>query len=220
MSAQPTKQPQQRSTAPAASAAAMAAPATAQEHAQLRQQLLRDAMRNAHATQLVADDTAVALSRQTGQIAAISTKLDGMERDLTTADHHTTSIGSWFGMIWNSIRGAPKADGPPKPGEKAQAALDLTRGGAPAQAQKGAALAPGPRGVAQSNSTTTRDPDEAAEDALLDQLHSSVLGVMSSAKAQNQVVRAQTAALAEAGDKMDKVHVHMDKTTRNVKRLI
>jgi hypothetical protein len=209
-----------------------------QIHALQRQQALRRALKDANSTQEVADDTSTRLATQGEQISRISRKLDGMEQDLKTADYHTTTIGSWFGQMWNAIRGQPKADEESKPSDKASAAADVSVANqAEQQRLKGQAqqdlmkkrMENDKLRKNNSNSTTTttttttnqeKDEHERIEDDLLDQLHATVTGVMHSAKLQNSTIRAQNAALEETNDKMDKVDSHMRQTTKKINRLI
>lgn len=200
----------------------------AAEHAEERRKLLKRTLKDAHETHEIAAKTSASLSKQGQQIAQISTKLDGMEADLKVADMHTSSIGSWFGMVWNMVRGAP-GEAKATPNAAAAAAVDTAKNVGRNPDEKPTHH----RHLNSCNSTNSstangtgqqqhqgNDQDDDEEHALLDQLANSVAGMKITASNQNTVIKAQNQALDATQSQMDGVYGHLRKSGRDVNKLI
>lgn len=86
-----------------------------QEHVQKQQDTLASqqrAMRVLAETEQIGADTAVELSRQGEVLTRAETKVDNINENLNTAEHHIRTIKSWWGGFTNKYRKQPQTKQP------------------------------------------------------------------------------------------------------------
>lgn len=175
---------------------------------------LKQACKDANATIEVGNDTSSRLQKQGEQMDGMSRSLDHIEYELKVSDKIVKTMSSWGGMVsgWFSSDPKPVKSKPEQPQSSVKAARP----------------APGSAGKAKKSeektSTTTENTSTLGltqeEDMLLDQLSNNLHVMRGQAHLHRDIIAEQNKKLDELAEKNDKVRLHMQKTDKNVRKML
>lgn len=170
--------------------------------------LLRQACRDANASIEIGNDTTQRLGAQGEQMDRMGRQLDNIEYELKVSDRIVKNISSWGGMVASWFSSTPSA---PKEAQN-QTSRHVQAVG---QTGKPPGLLPRKKDAVSESPLVVNE-----EDRLLDSLSNDLQVLKGQATLHRDVLDEHNKKLEKLVDKNDRVMAHMQKTDRNVRKLL